>query len=537
MQRARKLLVRELPLAAGVAFGLTWLWLKGEAFVLDNRVEGYGWGAYLANAWAMAKGEVGRYDYFHGPLHGALVGPLGELMGSYPAASALVASSMALLVVVGAGLGARALAGAWAGGLAAAVAPMTANAADMARWSNPYPVLAGLTGITLGLALCTARWPTKKLALLTGIGAALCTVADSRGLLLMPVAAVLVLSGATARKRGWMLIPMFCLGLVARPAFRHAIDWSDERAAEKVDRIVTQRRVVQRWVISSRDAALQTACSRLSTDDYLTRAHITGPCAPALLRHNIEVRLPPHLPLGGPLTLVGALLVLLPGGRGRRGFVEGAVTLLGLGGGFAALFMLTPMVDRYLVHVAAIVTLLPAAGMGRLARSLPQRWLRPLVASVMAVAVLAWTLRTDPPNRTATTALQNNVEKQAESVVNEELYSRLERIDTFLDCSDMDASIPLLPWLPHAPASFMRWPLDRLTYTPQCVEWINRPPTADGVVYVGVNTKKRFPLQRGGSERLLLSAVVAEQGSWEKVWSHRQFELWRIPEPTQAAPE
>ena len=69
----------ELPLVAGVVLGWLWLWLAGRAFVLDGRMEGYGWSGYVMNAWSIQRRAVESYDYFRAPLHGWLLGGMGEL--------------------------------------------------------------------------------------------------------------------------------------------------------------------------------------------------------------------------------------------------------------------------------------------------------------------------------------------------------------------------------------------------------------------------------------------------------------------------
>ncbi len=149
--------VAELPLLFGLAFGAWNAWRVGWAFVFDHTLNGYRWPDYIAFAWTIELGRPDKYASFRSPLHGGLVHELGERMGSYPDAAVVVSSVAVLAMILGAGLGARALAGPIAGGLAAATLPMCIPVADAARWANIYPLVAGTSALALGLAGCGVR--------------------------------------------------------------------------------------------------------------------------------------------------------------------------------------------------------------------------------------------------------------------------------------------------------------------------------------------------------------------------------------------
>lgn len=528
----------ELPLAVGVVFGLGWSWLYGAAFVLDGRIEGYGWPAYTTAAWAYAQGEVPRYDYFHGPLFGYFAGNLGEAIGSYPHAIVLVCSGLVAAAIVAIGLGARALGGPWAGGLAAAALPMTAHAADMTRWANGYPVLSAFTALSLGLAVATARWPRVGLALLTGICVGLCSVADSRGVLVLPVALVLVIMGATQRRRRfWLILPLvFGLGLSSRPAVHHALSWNSPLSLAQ--RVHTQRRVVKRWVDIGGDRELVAGCLSIAEDEFLTRTYVESPCAPAMVRHNLTQRLPWHLPLGGTMTLLGSLLVLLPAGRGRRGVLEGGVLLLGTTLPLFALFAITPMVDRYMVQVAGPAVLLPAAGFGRLACTVrlllakdgAQGLRRALgllgrtVPAALAVAVLFFAWRTDPARRHLTTALQRNPRTTSSAAAVDEIRRLVTRHhDALLDCTEIGTAVPLLPWVTHEVWHHRRAPEYRLNDAMPCLEWMRSPPNVPGTAYLAVQPGKTTGSREG---KVVIADAVAATPGWSEVWSDGPVSIW-----------
>ncbi|MFT5683641.1 MAG: hypothetical protein ACI8RZ_004573, partial [Myxococcota bacterium] len=322
----------ELPLAIGVGLGWLWLWLAGRAFVLDGRMEGYGWGGYVMNAWSISHRVIENYDYFRAPLHGWLLGGAGEGMGSYADAAILISSLCVAGMVLSAGLAGRALVGPWVGGLAAAALPLTASTVHAVRWANSYPVLGVTTGGSLAAALCLARWPHPALALLTGTMTGLAWAADGRGLVALPPAillTILAMRFAKGRRR-WLILGGLALGLLAGPGVKHVVDWDAGAVPTVSEKVAVQQSVVRRWIHQSNHDDLLAACGELPAEALLTRETLAGPCSAAMVRYNRDRRIPRHLPLGG-LAVLG-ILAVLPGGRGWRGVGEGAGVLVAAGG-------------------------------------------------------------------------------------------------------------------------------------------------------------------------------------------------------------
>ncbi|MDP2312776.1 MAG: hypothetical protein Q8P41_07710, partial [Pseudomonadota bacterium] len=194
--RALRAALHEAPLALGIAAGLAITVHLGRAYLLDHKLEGYRWPDYVYTAWMVHAGRPEHYDSFRNPLHGALVSGLGEAIGSYADAAVIVSSVAVTAMIVGAALGARALANPLAGGLAAVTLPMCLPVADAARWANLYPLLGGTTSLAVGLAAVAARWPHPVTAALAGSGMALAWGTDARALPFLGVVVPLVLLGA-----------------------------------------------------------------------------------------------------------------------------------------------------------------------------------------------------------------------------------------------------------------------------------------------------------------------------------------------------
>ncbi len=524
----RRRLLLELPLLLGILGGWLGSWWRGKAFVLGDPIEGYGWTGYIQNAWSLAHGATARVDYFRAPLHGAMTGSLGEALGSYVDAGVIVSSLSAFGLVLAAGVGARVLGGPWAGAAAAAALPWTANAADCARWANNYPLLAGLTGLTLALALCVSRWPGAVFAGLTGLSAGLAWAADDRGLVVLPCALLLAGVGISrAPRKAWLLVLVAGLALSGKPG-RQLLGWDPARALATEQKLEIQRDVVRRWIDDSRDETLRAACADVPDSELLTSTQLTSPCARAQLEHNLGQRLPAHLPFGMPLTLLGAALLLLPGRQGWRGSLEGLSTHA-LTAGLLALGLLTVLVDRYLLQFTVLFALLPAAGLGRLAQTVLPRRVEPWLQPVLAMALLGWTWSTDPPNRDFATALQRNEVKGALAQTAQDLAARLDRRDALLDCTGAGLSLTLLPWLPHAGQHYLQMPVGRIDDAAMCRDWITAPPGAEGAVYVAILGNKSLPLRPPGERptQIVLHDVLDASEDWELSWSQDKVELWQ----------
>ncbi|HCH64094.1 MAG TPA: hypothetical protein DFR83_14920, partial [Deltaproteobacteria bacterium] len=175
----------ELPFVGGVLGGVALLWLRGGLFVFDGTVSGYHWPEWLHNAWHVVHARWDRMSGFRKPLHGYLVGMVGEVTG-YDDSAILVASVSGMVMLLSAALIARVLAGPAAGGLAAftlGAVPLVANAT---HWGNGYPLLAATTGAALAGSVLLATHPSRRaLALATGTAIA-ALASEDRGVLVLP---------------------------------------------------------------------------------------------------------------------------------------------------------------------------------------------------------------------------------------------------------------------------------------------------------------------------------------------------------------
>jgi len=517
-------ILRELPLAIGVGLGWLWLWLAGQAFVLDGRMEGYGWSGYVRNAWSVHRGMSESYDYFRAPLHGWLLGGLGEGLGSYADAAILLSSLCVAGMVLSAGLIGRAMVGPWVGGLAAAALPLTANTAHAARWANSYPVIAVTTGGSLAAALLLARSPHPALALLTGALTGLAWAADGRGLVAIPPAVFLMLLAVWSVKgrQRWLIPAALAVGLLAGPGVKVAVDWDSTAVPSTAEKVTAQRGVVHRWIHQSADDDLMAACGALPTEALLTRAYLSDPCAAAMVRYNHDRKIPRHLPLGG-LAAFG-VLAMLPGGRGWRGVGEGGGVLVAVCG-LLTLATLTPLADRYLLQFAVLLTVLAPVGVGRLLHTLAPARARPWLSAAAMLAMGAWAWQTDPTGRHMPTALQSNQEKSRMEDFRQTLRDHVGPQTPFLDCSNQHIALSMLPRIPQAGFLFLNFPILRTDDAAACLFWISEPPSPRALIAVDRQRMLRAGRSRD-SEKVLLSAVLEDSGAWAVRLSEGSVEVW-----------
>ncbi|MFT5682664.1 MAG: hypothetical protein ACI8RZ_003588 [Myxococcota bacterium] len=505
-------------LILGVVAGWAALWILGEAFVLTGEMGGYGWPGYALSGWQAQQGWFTRIDALRTPLHPILLSGFGEHLGSYADGGILLSSLSCGLAVLCAGLGAAALSGGWAGGLAALACGLALGIHGAPSATNQYPFLAGLCVAAVGLGAVASRLPGGVTGALAGAALGLCVAAESRGLLLVPAVVVLVGVGAVRASGGARvrLVVGFVLALSAglwlHAAYQEAqharmIEAPGEptRQARQLDQ---QREVIHRWV--QQDADLWGPCAALTTSNLLTADYLSTDCARAVLTENLTVRIPRHLPLSGGLTAAGLLLLLLPA-RGRRGgSVEGVAVGLLAGGGVLALATLTPMPPRYVIQQAPLLALIGAAGAGRLADWLPS----PLPGLAM-IGLTGWVVAGgwDGRSRSDRPALAAHYDTYAE--VHRIVGPMLAEDDVLIDCTNLYLELALLPR--RTRSGF----LNRDASLQACTDWIAQPEQADGDAYILVRPGRSLHGQ------VDVSAAVEADGRWEPVRSERDWVLWR----------
>ncbi len=478
-------LTREAPLLAGIAVGVGYAWHNGRAFVFDGRFAGYRWPDYIFNAWMIDREYPAMYNAFRYPLHGAAVAALGEWMGSYADAATLVSSLAVVAMCIGAGLGARALATPWAGGLAAATVTTCVPVADAARWSNLYPQLAGASALAVGLAAVLARWPSVPVALAAGVTACLAWATDARGLpiamFVIPFAALGALrAGASSRARAALILLAFALPLVAAP--RLAVGWGVDtrRQLNTTSYLDVQRGVVHHWTQHSNDDAMAAACRAVPPARMLRLDTLRTPCAARMLAHNLRATLPRQVPFAhiGALWL---LVLFLPDRRGVSGVVDRALYMVGVLGLALGASAFMPLPERYVLQFAAPLAVLVPVAWGRLAG---------LGGFVGQAALFVWGVQhaaaVAPTRAFPPVGTRGEASYEAWNLAGEVARARIPEGASYLDCSLHNTNLALLPrdtW-PYDPVG--NW---GVTMTPDlhdaCAAWI-ADPAAGRWVAVGL---------------------------------------------------
>lgn len=507
--------LHEAPLVIGVLVGWWLLWRFGHSFVLDGAVEGYGWEDYLENAWMITHRENLGFANFRRPLHGAMLGALGERLGSYPNAGIVISSLSAGGLVLAAGLLARALGGPWAGGAAAAAVVSTRVTLTAGRWANSYTLLAAGSGLSLGLAACVARWPRLWLVALTGIISGIAWGVDSRGLAMLPGAGGLVLLGAWRTGQWWkrVVFPLvFAAGLGVGPWSVQAFWLEDVYRPGPVEQLRFQRQVSLRWARSSHDAALMDACAEEAPDVLPSLQAIQRPCAQQMWRYNTDTKLPEHVPWPVGLVAASLLGVLIPARR-REAWLDGVVAF---GGGMASLVAFAlwfPYPDRYIIQFCVpLAALLPVA-VHRIANHAPQRMrLGGLAAGAVAALLCAWLL--DPTGRHQPTKVQVRPYDLMRTRVAQQVGSSMRDGDAFLDCANLHTATRWLPTV-HAPGLPMaKMDADR------CIAWLQGPTGGERHL---VLVRPQEVLTATDQTEV---SVASFHSQWQQLWEISGVALW-----------
>lgn len=509
-------LFRELPFLLGLAVGAYLLWRWGWAFVLDGQVEGYHWADYLENAWMVVHRVDLGYAPYRYPLHGGLVGLLGEALGSYANAAILVSSVGALGLVAGAGLVGRALGGPAAGGLAAAWLPTVQVTLTSPRWGNLYTALAGASGLALGLGAAVARWPHPALAVAAGVAGGVAWGIDPRGLALVPAAGAFVLLGA-ARLPGWrkraVLVLAFVLPLCIGPVSKRAL-WLETRAPPgAVQQLQFQRKVFLRWATRGHlDTGMPAACHDEDPRALPSLAAVQTDCAVEMARFNWGRAIPRQLP--APALLVALLSVgcLAPRrGEPRTAVAEGAALLVLGVGPLAAFSLWMPFPDRYLLQFAVPLCAVAPVGLVRVAGAAP-RLVAPGLAAMAAALTFGLAWQADPTTRFSRTTTRQSPEVLLHNAAAGAVGERLGDGRSFLDCADLH-----LParWLPRLLADPPMMELDDA----RCLTWL-ASPAVDRFVLL----RERVPMHESDGKQVNLDEHTV---GWVEVWRKEDLRLLR----------
>lgn len=509
---------RHAPLLAGILVGWLLLWWWGSAWVLDERLGGYRWPDYLRNAWMVFSDQPEAIHRFRKPLHALMLAPLGEALGSFPNGAIALSSACMTLAVVGVALGARSLAGSWAGGVAAASVPWVANNAEAARWANSYTLLAACSLLGICLALGSTRGQDLRVKALLALGAGLFAglgwATDERGLAMVPVALAFVLLGLRSRW-GLLRVLLFAAGLAVGPAI-NATQPKNPYALGWEEKMETQAQVVHRWIILSGSAPLIQACEGADLRPSL-RA-IATECGQAQLEHNTRKTLPRHLPFG-LLTLLGLPLCLLPGRGGARASLAGGVLVATCVGSWAFMGSMTLIPERYALQLVLPWVLVVPVGLARLAQHLPRRGLAPL----LLLPAAAWAVGTDASDRYLRTAVGLDTNYHLLLGAADRLRRELPSDATLLDCSQWYVDLALLPRELHDRS----WPTSgdntpTIEHALACERWIQ-----EGGDLMAVDGSSTW-FHRASRTRKPPSVLVREAG-WERWLVEGDFEVWQRP--------
>ncbi len=452
----RALVRRELPLILGLLLGLGFLLHPG--WVRFGYPHGADWDTYLASAASLwLDPTLYHYNEWRQPLYPWLVGLLGG-GGSYVLAAQWLALGSSLATVLGAGLLARALAGPWAAGLAAVATAWLSVVVDGSWWVNPYPVVGALTALTLAAAVWCARWPGGLPALASGLLGGLCFAMDARGL---PVAAAVPLLVASAPLR-WrpraLLVGLAVAGIAMGVGLdrglqaRYGLDLRSMRSQLELQ--TQEGRGPGAPPIGAAEPEAEVCVREPGSGGGL--GLLVGPCARHRLGANLRVlraddHLPPVLPAAGLL-----LLVLLPGGWGRRsslasGLVFWPSTLALLLG-----MALVPYTDRYLLPSAALLGCLGPVALVRVGEWSARRWIErrwltaagPSAAAVWVVLVFPGLHPVDmvrPVEHIARRPAELPAPLDARQVLADWAVEHIGPDDLLLDCAELHLAILLLP--------------------------------------------------------------------------------------------
>ncbi len=463
----------ETPWLLGVVGGWIGLWWRGYAFVPLPHFSSYDWMEYVPSAWMVAHGQdVGGYATWRNPLYPGMLGGLGEIIG-YNEAGWVIASICMCLVVLGAGLGARAMAGPWAGMVAALTIPFINPWAEASRWATLYPVLTAATAMSLGAGAALVRWPRLHWALLAGGFAGLGLGVDFRGGALVLAVVFLLLLALQARSKRATLAIALIIAAAIGPVLNHALTIADQRGTDTA--VSTQRALEVRLAVESGDEALVRACANGSAEigAFPTAATFLHPCGQAFLVDNLD-RFKDQAPFGVGLTLWLLPLVLLPGRRGRRDTFT-ALWVFGCAWGTMAVMGVWARlnVHHFVQFAAPIAMTVPVAVAKALALLGPKRR---LLLPIAGLAGALWVATQGPWAGKPVAEISQGTEHRMLGLMVTKVSQLVRQEDVLLDCSGFGVEAALLPrrfhdGVPHFGNSLSH---------PRCKAWIHNPPPTKG---------------------------------------------------------
>ena len=504
----------------GVIGGLVQLWLRGALFVLDGSVTGYHWPEWLHNAWHVAHGRWDRMSGFRKPLHGYLVGMVGEAIG-YADAAIIVSSVSATAMVVAAGVLGRVLAGPAAGGLAALSIGTVPLVANSAHWGTGYPLLAAGTGMALATSALFAARPGRHTGLAMVLGTSWALASEDRGMLVLPwVLAMAALAWPrTGRPRvlWWVLGAAFIAAVP--PSVDHVLGHRAPFALSSEAKREAQKEVVFRWLRIEPAPEMVQTCAPIQVQDTLEPGFFQTPCAQAVLRYNSTSIAPKATFFSATALGIGVCMWGIGGAARRRRLVWAGLATGGLvWAGFAAA---TPMPHRYILQFVVPLAVVVPVGLGRVCTLAGPRVLGWVVSLVVCGAAGAWTFMEDPHDRDGSWQQVRGDWSEPHWVdQTAAVRAQVPANEAVLDCADHGINSALLPENVVGPAPFLS------PNTGFCRDWVS-DPTRFGAArrWVVVSTTEGL-FDSGRKETVYLDRLVAETAGWTHVVTSSDVALW-----------
>ena len=473
----------EAPWLIGVALGILGLWWRGYAFVPLPFLSSYDWMEYVPSAWMVTHGvDLGGYATWRNPLYPAILGHIGEWIG-YNEAAWLLGSIAMSLVVFSAGLGARVLANPWAGMVAAITVPFINPWAEASRWATLYPTLAATTGLSLACGAAFAMWKRPIWLLVAALAAGIAWGVDFRGIAL--VCAVAVLAGVGLEKR-WGLLLVLGGALASGPIANASLQISVTKDTSYA--VQTQRELELKLAVESGNVDLVKACHNEPADSaYPTLITLTRPCAWAFVEDNMD-RAKDQAPFGVGLTLMLLPLLAITGSRRSR-----LVNVLVFGAAYGALFLMAVWARlnvHHFVQFAAPIAMTVPVAIARLIDSIPQEKLRLPGHIGLSMVGLVWVTTQGPWAGKAVEDLARAEQHQLLGWMLDGMGANvdLQGGDVLMDCTGLGIEAAILPTRTHSGHPNFQ----PSAMSSRCQEWINKPPTVDGRVWLFTRQEPDF---------------------------------------------
>ena len=503
---------REGPLLLGIGLACFGLWYRGRAFVPMDWPAGFDWERYLRETWAYLHPGTMNSTWLE-PLYPYLLAMLGPYLG-WSWAGMVISSVALVMVVLGAALLGRALAGPWVGGVAAIAIPLTPQLAAASRWVNLYPLLSGTTALGLAGVVGLARWRTWPWALLGGVGTGLAWAIDGRTVTLLPGFVLLALTGAVmagSRLRSALLFALFAAGLALGPLLQAELRVVPREKTAEVAEIL--RGIELSKLRNSPDPALRAACAN-EPSAVISVTGLLQPCASALQADN-QTRVDEGLPWGLFLSLLALPFALLPGRGGRHQSWVAMLALVPFVGMTVAMSRWIIVTPRYMMQIAApAAVILPLAAVQLWATLVRHGWWTRL-SMVGPVGALGW-LWSGGPQHTAVPPLESSSTYQMMAPIVRMIDSTMESDAVMLDCSESHVEVAVLPRSLHGGERNHEghdWE--------RCASWLVDP---DGQTdaYMIVGNRTRVPGIRGTSLPPPWLQVLRRDGQGQ------QIAVWKL---------